>query len=388
MAVVHKQVPNSNIPGPSMPKNVSGASSAPKVVSDAFSKKMSTLGACACENPLENNPSLRVPCASPSPNVLPMDNLRRIYLHNLKPIVTTLANTAELLQLLARVSDPLQSEQDKVIADNANVLANLGLVFLRTFSLYSRLNDPVNKQSLENTLSTILLHSNNLVAVDSTLSALLDRVEADEHERFRLTNTLENIRYIHVASSSLKASFEQYHLTFPNASSDEYHVDLQAFYLSDDLPIILEPLRLVAEREGKRILLDSDPGLLVTADAVLIQFVIEVLVSNALKYTPEEVRVSLRRMGDFVQIVVEDDGDGMTPAEAKHAFDKLVTNPNHKPDSSGIGLFYAKDIVEAIHGGSLFISSRRGPTRFTLQMPLLGVESVEPLEPEEPLQDD
>jgi len=97
------------------------------------------------------------------------------------------------------------------------------------------------------------------------------------------------------------------------------------------------------------------------------------LIRNAVDASPGEksaVRVSLDRVGDHLNLVVEDSGQGIVPQHLPRIFDRgFTTKPPGK--GSGIGLAVVKEITEAMFGGTIGVESRVGAgTTFTLVLPI------------------
>lgn len=71
------------------------------------------------------------------------------------------------------------------------------------------------------------------------------------------------------------------------------------------------------------------------------------------------------------QVVVADNGSGMSPEVAKHLFDRYYrgTNTEQKPEGTGLGPAIAKGIVE-LHGGRIIVASVPGAgTTFQIDFP-------------------
>ena len=88
----------------------------------------------------------------------------------------------------------------------------------------------------------------------------------------------------------------------------------------------------------------------------LLEWAIENLLANAvsaLDARPGHIVVGLapRRSGG-AEIVVQDNGRGMTATEQRRAFEPGYTT---KPRGWGLGLALARRVVEDYHGGRLFI---------------------------------
>jgi two-component system cell cycle sensor histidine kinase PleC len=120
------------------------------------------------------------------------------------------------------------------------------------------------------------------------------------------------------------------------------------------------------------------------ADATRLKQVVLNLLSNAVKFSPEggRVRVALRHRteDDMVELVVEDNGEGMTPQEVARAcepFEQIHDQLNKKHEGTGLGLPISISLVE-MHGGRLEISSRKGEgTRVRVLLPRTRTERPE-----------
>lgn len=75
------------------------------------------------------------------------------------------------------------------------------------------------------------------------------------------------------------------------------------------------------------------------------------LLENAAKYGGGSVFVTIRRDGTMAEIVVEDDGAGISPADRTRIFDRGVRLDSGKP-GTGLGLAIVRDVAE-IYGGSI-----------------------------------
>jgi signal transduction histidine kinase len=88
----------------------------------------------------------------------------------------------------------------------------------------------------------------------------------------------------------------------------------------------------------------------------------ENLLGNALTYTDGRptVVVDAREHGDTWQVVVTDDGFGMTAGEVAHAFDPFVRlHEDEVPEGTGLGLAICRRIATT-HGGTVHVDSAPG----------------------------
>jgi Amt family ammonium transporter len=113
-------------------------------------------------------------------------------------------------------------------------------------------------------------------------------------------------------------------------------------------------------------------------DKSRIQFVLDTLLENALRYTPPNgyIGIKLIRQGQTVILSISDTGMGLSPAEMKKMFKKFWRGDYAKtidPDGMGLGLHTTKAIVEH-HGGRIWVQSKgrdQGAT-FYVQLKISG----------------
>ncbi len=128
---------------------------------------------------------------------------------------------------------------------------------------------------------------------------------------------------------------------------------------------------------------------LLAADPRRMAQIITNLVSNAIKYTPPEghVWLSAALHGDKVQIVVKDDGLGISPEDQAQIFTRFYrvrTPETESIEGTGLGLAIVKSLVE-LHGGQISVESRLGEgSTFYVTLPLQPPADVEWLEGEGP----
>ena len=127
----------------------------------------------------------------------------------------------------------------------------------------------------------------------------------------------------------------------------------------------------------KKISLDfQETGRTVLTDEKWLAFVLEQLLSNAVKYTPEGGRV--RIYGDGETLVIADSGIGIQPEDLPRVFEKGFTGFNGREDkkSTGIGLYLCHQVLDRLNHG-ISISSRPGQgtlVRLDLSRTKRGVE--------------
>ena len=110
----------------------------------------------------------------------------------------------------------------------------------------------------------------------------------------------------------------------------------------------------------------------VQCDSERITKVVFHLIDNAVSYSPGgDIVVALTEEPNTVSISVSDQGIGMTDEQVSRAFDRFYRGDSSDTavEGTGLGLSFAKEVVEA-HGGEIFIESRLGTgSEVTFRLP-------------------
>lgn len=113
--------------------------------------------------------------------------------------------------------------------------------------------------------------------------------------------------------------------------------------------------------------------LMVSLDPQRFGFVIDNLISNALKYSDDEVEVAVRRQGERAIFEVTDRGIGIPENELQSVFSRFGRASNARRrgvDGTGVGLYVSRKIVD-VHRGTLVVRSQEGEgSTFTVSLPL------------------
>jgi len=111
-----------------------------------------------------------------------------------------------------------------------------------------------------------------------------------------------------------------------------------------------------------------------------------VLLDNAVRYSPAggTVTVVARRKADKVELEVADEGIGIPAAEQERIFRKFYRAEASARDGgaggTGLGLFIAQGLVEAM-GGRIAVESVEGEgSTFSFELPLARVRIASPVE--------
>lgn len=120
---------------------------------------------------------------------------------------------------------------------------------------------------------------------------------------------------------------------------------------------------------------NSDLGYRITADRDKLKQVIANLIDNSIKYTPSgkvDVSLAYDKMGHKFVFKIKDTGVGISPEVQKHLFQKFTRAANANKVNirgTGLGLYVARQIVEAHHGVIKVESAGEGKgSTFTVEL--------------------
>jgi PAS domain S-box-containing protein len=140
--------------------------------------------------------------------------------------------------------------------------------------------------------------------------------------------------------------------------------------------VVSEVVETVDLGNGHRFEIDlPDEPLAAEADPDKVRQVFNILVENALRYSPQggTVTVGARRNADRVEVRVADEGMGIPAAEREWIFRKFYRAESAARDGAagtGLGLFIAKELVNAM-GGRIWVDSREGEgSSFAFELPV------------------
>lgn len=184
----------------------------------------------------------------------------------------------------------------------------------------------------------------------------------------------EYLNIIKVQLDTLSSMVERI-LSLSMEEQPDFSLNTGRFDIRQELELLSEIYKARYDKEVT-IAIDVNPeNLYIYADKFHLRNVIGNLIDNAIKYSNESVKISLEaRIGSkdkTVNIIVSDNGIGMTKEQQEHIFEKFYRVPTGNIQDTrgyGLGLFYAKMIIEK-HGGTISVESKKGAgTTFTISL--------------------
>ena len=176
----------------------------------------------------------------------------------------------------------------------------------------------------------------------------------------------EQARLLAVAERNAKhlARLVEDVLEVTRADAGQLLIELRPVGLADLAAECVEASRPSAEAGALTLILDAPAPVTVPGDRRRLYQVIDNLVANAIKFTPEGGRVEVRVRAEAGQALIEvaDSGIGMTPAEQERLFERFYRAEGataRQIRGTGLGLAITREIVLA-HGGAIECRSVAG----------------------------
>lgn len=151
---------------------------------------------------------------------------------------------------------------------------------------------------------------------------------------------------------------------------------------SESLQLNFETINLVSlaekttvkeiyEASGKQISFKaSENEIMQAVDVFHFENALNNIIDNAVKYGGDEITVTIGRNSEAIEINISDSGNELTEQHKKHLFEKFYRVPKgntHDVKGFGIGLYYAKKIIEK-HGGTIDLHLNK-LTTFKISLP-------------------
>jgi two-component system phosphate regulon sensor histidine kinase PhoR len=178
-------------------------------------------------------------------------------------------------------------------------------------------------------------------------------------------------RYLDISKVQLQKLDQMVEKLLETAALDSDQLVLKKEVI-DPTPVLTQLVQkfqtLAPEKEFTLLLPPSCSSIKV--DPFHFEQVISNLLDNAVKYGGNRIHLRLAQ-STSTQIQVEDNGDSLSPEQAKHIFEQFYRVPKgnlHDVKGFGIGLYYVKKIMEK-HGGSVSLQTGKDSTRFTTDWP-------------------
>ena len=203
-------------------------------------------------------------------------------------------------------------------------------------------------------MSQQLLADNRVGTLNSEQKELSDSIRENGERLLSITGELLNMTQVESGALQLKPHITkpieliEYAIKANQVQADKFHINIEVEYPKDKIP---------------KLYVDSEK----------IAWVLTNLLSNAIRYSPENGRVIIgaQQLDEHhIQLFVQDFGRGIDPRYHESIFERYFRVPGTKIQGSGLGLSISRDFVEA-HSGTLTVASELGKgSRFVVTLPV------------------
>ena len=180
-------------------------------------------------------------------------------------------------------------------------------------------------------------------------------------------------RYLEIVEGQLtQLSTMVEHILSVSVEGREYKYNPTNLHIQDIINEVVQGAGMNVGKEAK-FHIDCPSDITVSADEFHIKNLLATVIDNAVKYAEEPVvNVSVFEENGSVTIDVEDNGCGIAKEHLSHIFEKFYRVPTgdvHTVRGYGLGLYYAKQVVQ-LHKGTISIKSSVGKgTTVTIKLP-------------------
>ena len=245
-----------------------------------------------------------------------------------------------------------------------SLLLSVAIIFCLLY-LFRTINQQKQLAEIKNDLISNITHE--FKTPITTIGTALEGIENFSG----LADQEKTKKYIGMSQEQLGKLNTMVEKLLDTASMDSEHLELNMEHISITNLINLQLASYKIAHEDKTFRWESNEEVAGKYDPFHIESAISNLLDNAVKYGGDEISVLMKKYSDHVTIQVKDNGQGIAKDQYELIFDKFYRIPTgnvHDVKGFGIGLYYAKNIVEK-HGGELVLVPSTEHTIFQITLP-------------------
>ncbi|WP_454864779.1 heavy metal sensor histidine kinase [Pseudomonas rhizophila] len=272
----------------------------------------------------------------------------------LRPLrqVTQVATSMSARSLKERIPlEPVPLELQQLVTSFNAMLARLDDAFVRLSNFSADI-----AHELRTPVSNLMTHTEVVLTKKRNIEAYEENLYSNLEDLKRMSRIIDEMLFLAKSDNGL---------IIPEQARIE---------LSEVVAKLFEYYHLLADECGIHLTVSGSGKIL--GDKLMLDRAISNLLSNALRYTPKgmTISVTIRQTGNAVSLTVENPGEAIKPEHLGKLFDRFYrVDPARRegnPSNAGLGLAITQSIVEA-HQGKIWCTSANGWTAFHLEFPAL-----------------
>lgn len=163
-------------------------------------------------------------------------------------------------------------------------------------------------------------------------------------------------------------------LDLAKVAAGEMELAIERLEVEPVIHNVVERLRPMADARHLEVTIDAAPGLALRADLRRLEQVLANLVSNAIKFTPDQgkVAIQVRRRRKLIAVSVRDSGIGIPPDQHERVFlefTQVEDGLSRRHEGTGLGLPLSRRLVELMGGRIWLQSDPGGGSEFSFTLP-------------------
>jgi PAS domain S-box-containing protein len=276
-------------------------------------------------------------------------------------------NGLESLGVLTAFADTIEDPEDELVALMSGIAAHIGQFLER------RLVEDLQRQLVRSKDEYLALIGHELRTPLTSISAYTGLLrEADNDTLLKDGPAL--LEVIDRNTTQLRQIIDE---LLELSALDTGHAAVQAtpVDLADVVRESVDSARAAINGNPLTVTADLPSGLVLPGDQRRLRQVVDNLLGNAVKYSPDggRITVRLRPVGGSAELTVSDTGIGISPEEREQMFARLYRTTRARDRAipgTGLGLALSRAVVER-HHGTIELASHDGPgTTILVRLPL------------------
>lgn len=233
------------------------------------------------------------------------------------------------------------------------------------------------KEKLKQMNEMFLMISHDLRSPLQGILGFLELIIEDIKDNSSLDEDLKDqLKLVNKSAQSLFTLMTNV-LIWAKNTKEGANIELLEMELRLEVENVFNSLKINALSKRIELINEIENDLVVFSNKEAINIILSNLISNAIKFTPQDgrIKISSKETSSGIEIIVEDNGVGVDNDRLDKIFNmKESTIGTNREQGNGLGLYLCKEIIEKL-GGNIKVKSKIGEgTKFIVTLPVKEVK--------------